>query len=157
VRSDKEAYNQLAASPVSVLSGEVIMFRDGVQCVVSYITVIAMTVLIGACKIRVLVPEGGHVVSSSGSFNCPALGDCEIDVLDIYFDETFRANPESGWRFSYWSPVFRGFCGGKKGSCHLSTRGFHSNPGLISMLESDAVFYLVPVFEPLSRESCFAP
>lgn len=133
------------------------MFRDGVQCVIGYVTVIAMTMLIGACKVRILVPEGGQVVSSSGSFNCPALGDCEIDVLDIYFDEVFAANPESGWRFSYWSPVFRGLCGGAKGSCHLTTRGFQFNPELMSLLESDAVFYLVPVFERVAPESCSAP
>lgn len=133
------------------------MFGPGAKSLARIVTLIAMCMLLGACRIRILVPEGGQVASVSGGFTCPAMGDCQINVLDTHFDETFRAYPQSGWRFSHWSPVFRGLCGGNEGACRLSTREFASNPDLITVLESDTVFYLIPVFKRVDSESCTSP
>ena len=103
--------------------------------------------MLAGCKIEVTVPDGGSVVSQSGSFRCNAGQTCSIDVYDTQFDETFEAIPASGYRFVGWAGKDRGLCGGDDKPCELQTAGFADNPNLMTVLESDEVFYLEPVFE----------
>ncbi len=107
------------------------------------ITVLAVT----GCKIRVVIPEGGSVETNSGAYLCASGGTCNIDVLDIFFDETFTARPMDGYEFKGWKKQARGLCGGNSGPCRLSTSFFGGFPVLMAFLESDEVFYLEPIFE----------
>ncbi len=110
--------------------------------------------IISGCKIRVEVPEGGSVTSESGVYTCLSGERCDIDVVDIYFDEVFVAKPDPGFRFDKWRRLNRGLCGGSSTSCALSTEGFDGNESLLQFLESpEEIFFLQPVFEPLPGDA----
>jgi hypothetical protein len=108
--------------------------------------------LIAACKIEIPVPQGGHVTTLSGEYSCAAGTTCVIDVEDILFDETFSAVPAPGYEFKHWKKRKRGFCGDKVGACHLFTTTFAGKESLLSILASDMVFFLEPVFERIQDE-----
>jgi hypothetical protein len=102
--------------------------------------------MIASCKVKVVVPEGGTVTSASGTYICEPEKPCKINVVDIFFDETFTANPANGYEFHAWKAQDRGLCGGKATPCKLSTTGFANFPKLMTALESEEVFFLSPVF-----------
>lgn len=104
-------------------------------------------VLLAACRVRIVVPEGGAVASESGAYRCNAGARCEIQVVDTFFDETFVAEPAQGYRFAGWRKRHRSFCGGNTAPCRLATSGFEGDDNLMQILESDEVFFLEPVFE----------
>ena len=118
------------------------------------ISLLLLCALVSSCKVRIVVPEGGSVKSSSGAYNCASGKTCNIDVVDIFFDETFTAVPASGYTFKSWKKRRKGFCGGKSKPCHLYTSGFAGNNPLMAFLESKEVFYLQPRFEKTSSSSC---
>ena len=98
------------------------------------------------CKLTIKPPDGGRVVSSDGAYICEAGQTCVIDVVDLFFDETFIAEPAPGYYFSHWTNLDGFLCGGVTTPCRLSTAGFEDNPALQPMLESDETFYLQAVF-----------
>ncbi len=110
---------------------------------------LALLVVVGlpACKLKIIVPDGGSVVWGSG--DCGPGAQCTLDVSDQTFDETFTAVPELGFRFAGWRKLDRSFCSGDVGPCRLFTTTFNDHPALTSFLASnDDVFSLAPVFEP---------
>jgi CubicO group peptidase (beta-lactamase class C family) len=111
------------------------------------VSMIIAVVLVASCKVRVVVPEGGSVKTISGAYSCAAGSQCDIDVRDLMFDETFIVEPAEGYYFKSWKKRERGFCGGRVESCHLYTSLFGPYPALVSFLEDDEVFFLEPVFE----------
>lgn len=110
------------------------------------LVVVSITLLIGGCKIRISPPEGGRVVTQSGSFLCESGQVCEVEVTDTEFDLTFIAEPASGFVFDGWRRRDRGLCGGSIDPCRLFTSGFVGQPALLEFLSSDEVFFLEPVF-----------
>ena len=52
--------------------------------------VLAAAALAG-CKLKIVVPEGGHVVSAGGTMVTHAQGSFEIEVNDFEFEDTFHA------------------------------------------------------------------
>ena len=111
--------------------------------------IVASTVLtLASCKLRLVVPEGGSVETNSMAFSCASGKICTIDVVDIFFDETFVATAADGHQFTQWRKRDRGFCGGNSHPCHLFTSVFEGYDILMSVLESDEILYLEPVFEP---------
>lgn len=115
------------------------------------LTSLAATALLclalAACKIEIDVPTSGSVDTNSNAINCPAGTACSVDVSDIYFDETFVAQPASGFAFEGWKKRDRGLCGGNTTPCRLTTSGFEGSAALTAILENpDEVFYLEPVF-----------
>ncbi len=104
-----------------------------------------------ACKIVIEVPAGGTVKTDSGNYLCKQKRSCTIEVVDIFFNETFRAAPAQGWAFLGWQPRERALCGGSLDKCALSTVGFGPYEALLSVLASDDEFYLIPLFEELPR------
>jgi hypothetical protein len=130
-----------------------------------YLVAVVFLLSLSACKISITVPEGGSVITESGSLNCSAGSTCMVDVVDLFFDETFIARPAEGYRFTQWRKQQRGLCGGNSTPCRLFTSGFAGNDALLTFLGKDEVFFLDPVFTsssggsygtaPLS--SCFNP
>lgn len=111
------------------------------------LTLIGVSLLLSACKIQIWVPAGGSVQTTSGAFSCAAGKICQLDVVDLFFDEAFVASPESGYFFTGWRKMNRGLCGGGMSACRIVTAGFEGNDSLISFLESpDEIFYLSPTF-----------
>ncbi|KAA1193181.1 hypothetical protein F0M18_04885 [Pseudohalioglobus sediminis] len=108
---------------------------------------------LSGCKIEIVVPNGGNVVSASGAYGCAQGERCIVEVSDIFFDETFIAEPRAGYRFAGWKKRDRGLCGGRLGDCELETSAFEGNPVLMMFLEADEVFYLEPVFEVIPVNS----
>ena len=118
------------------------------------IVITLSTLLLGGCKIRIEVPEGGRVTTNSGSYDCETGAVCEIDVVDLFFDETFRGEPATGYRFDSWLKRQRGLCGGSDGSCRLFTSGFEGNDILMGFLErQEEVFFLVPQFVQIPTDA----
>lgn len=99
---------------------------------------------LSACKIEITVPENGQVSSESGAYLCTAGSTCVIDVSDALFNETFVAQPDSGFDFVEWGGQF---CAGSTVPCHLFTVGFAGNSIVMGILASNTVFGLSPVFE----------
>lgn len=111
------------------------------------VTLLIAVLFLASCKIKIIVPSEGSVTTSSGAFSCAANQTCFIDVLDIFFDETFIAKPKPGYEFVKWEFRDRGLCGGKTPPCHLYTSFFADRPNFIPFLESDEVYFLVPIFK----------
>lgn len=107
---------------------------------------VLVTLALAGCKVEVHVPEGGSVVTDSGTFTCGAGERCVLNVSDVHFDETFSALPASGYEFTGWKSRWGGFCGGRREPCTLQTLNFPGHPGLMAFLDSDETFYLEPVF-----------
>lgn len=97
------------------------------------------------CKVEITVPEGGEVDSLSGTYSCDAGQTCEVEVLDEFFNETFRAKPDPGYRFTAWLKKDGSFCGEQTGHCKLDTSPM-AGTSLMSFLESDDTYFLEPVF-----------
>lgn len=118
-----------------------------------YIPVLIFALLLGACKIVVTVPESGRVVSDSGAYDCDSGETCEIDVVDLFFEETFTALPAEDQLFLGWKKKNRGFCGGKTAACELISAPLEGNAILEEVLLSGQRFYLEPVFAPVGGPS----
>ncbi len=101
---------------------------------------------LSACKIVIDAPEDGGVVDASGASICEAGQHCQISALDTSFDATYVADARAGKIFTGWKRQSRGLCGGSIEPCHLTTIAFGSNAALMSVLQSDAHFYLAPTF-----------
>lgn len=104
-----------------------------------------------ACKIVIEVPAGGTVKTESGNYLCKQKRSCTIDVVDVFFNETFRASPAKGWAFAGWQKRDKALCGGTLKDCTLSTESFGAYEALLSVLASDEEYYLIPLFEELPR------
>ncbi|MCB1697718.1 MAG: hypothetical protein KDI34_15935 [Halioglobus sp.] len=122
--------------------------RKFYRCFIVLCAISALT----SCKLRIVVPEGGSVTTSSGAYHCAAGEKCDIDVVDFYFDETFAAVPADGYAFKAWRKKGdRRFCGNDPKPCHILTTGFTGDwvPAIQQFLDaSDEVFYLQPIFVP---------
>lgn len=110
-------------------------------------------VALAGCKVIIKTPKEGYVKSESNSFVCAAESVCQIDVVDIFFDETFVGIPKDGnYRFKEWRKAPYFFCGGYDKPCPLTTTGFRPYEALMAFLESDERFYLEPVFEVVASK-----
>lgn len=97
--------------------------------------------ILQGCKIILIVPEGGSIVSSSGNYSCSAGNTCEIDVEDgSEFSDTFTAVPDAGYTFVEWKKEQNHLCGGSTEPCALI-----NVPGILT--EKDLDLPMVPVFE----------
>jgi hypothetical protein len=102
---------------------------------------------LAACKLEIEAPVEGSVTTTSSAIDCAANQTCRVDVVDIFFDETFVADPEPGFVFAGWKEKPRGFCAGQTAPCQLVTAGFEGNEGLMNFLNNpNEIFYLEPTF-----------
>jgi uncharacterized protein (DUF1330 family) len=115
---------------------------------------IMLIALLSGCKVQVQVPDSGRVATISGNYLCEASQTCEIEVVDLLFNETFIAQPAEGFRFEGWRQEAGYLCGKWNGPCPIITSGFEGNDALMAWLSSDAVFYLAPVFKACETEAC---
>lgn len=107
------------------------------------------------CKIELRAPVDATILSVNhdyeyynGTYICKDEATCEIDVVDLTFDETFTARTSNGesLKFDHWKAGDQHLCGNTKLPCHLSTADFEGSDFLMNVLRSDEVFVLEPVF-----------
>jgi hypothetical protein len=111
---------------------------------------LGITAVVAACKLAVIVVEGG-AVDSMNSGSCVEGKICLHSVTDPDYNETFIALPKSGWVFEKWASGRRFFCGGSTDpECHLSAQGHGIDELIGSIIASDETFYLMPVFKQTS-------
>ena len=116
-----------------------------IRLIALFTTALSLT----GCKILIQVPEGGEVVSVSGTYQCAEGSDCMIEVTDLLFDETFEVITDEGYSFAGWRKGDGYLCGGFNAPCPLFTSFFGDSALLMALLESDEVYFL----EPVIRES----
>lgn len=105
------------------------------------------TAVLAGCKVQMSTTTGGSITTSSGNFSCTGSSCTSVDVSDLEFDETFMAQPDTGYRFVGWRKKHRGLCGGSTDACRLFTAGFAGDSLLLSFLDKeDEVFFLEAVF-----------
>ena len=114
-----------------------------------YLAVFAfLCLLLGACRVEVIVPTSGTVTTTSGSMDCAAGTTCTQDVADIHFDETFIAEPADGFVFDGWKSGNRRICGNSTEPCRYSTANLEGNEDAIALLSNpDQVLYVEPFFK----------
>lgn len=115
--------------------------------VYSRIIVVFLALLaVAGCKVKIIVPDGGYVTTSSRNHLCQSSEACVIEVNTTGFDETFFAIANPGYFFRKWEKSELSLCGGGLKSCRLLTTGFAGNQLLMELLESDTTFNLKPIF-----------
>ncbi len=119
--------------------------------IVLLLVMVLATTAISGCKLRLRLAGGGHVESSSGTNDCRANTICTIEVVDIFFDETFTAVPQQGFIFGGWKGGTQHLCGGRRDSCRLFTSEFEGVEQLERILASNRVFFLDPDFINLAN------
>lgn len=120
------------------------------------IFVSACMLCLTACKITVTSSTGGSVDTESEAIQCEAGSSCNVDVNDLFFNETFIAVPAEGFEFVGWKSGDRALCGDSTDNCHLLTSGFEGNPVLMSLLENpEEEFFLEPGFRSTGFKSLF--
>ncbi|MFT6052622.1 MAG: hypothetical protein ACI9B9_002277 [Halioglobus sp.] len=106
----------------------------------------AALLLSTGCRVVVTGTEGGSVSRSSGGV-CSLTSECQIDINDTDYDETFTAIADPGYEFSHWKKLSNSFFGNsREASINLSTARFSGLPKLLFFLDSNDIFYLEPVF-----------
>ncbi len=103
-----------------------------------------LAMLVSGCKVIIEVPEGATVVSESGAYSCPSQQTCTIDLVDVFFDETFVALPEPGYTFMGWSKAKSALCVETLEPCNVTTTLLAGFPELMPLLDSEASMLLSP-------------
>ena len=103
---------------------------------------------LAACKIEIEVPTSGSVTTNSNKINCTAGQTCSVDVVDIFFNETFVAQPATDFVFTGWKRKARGLCVGSLAPCTIDSSLAAGNAPLTALLNNpNEIFYLEPSFQ----------
>jgi hypothetical protein len=105
----------------------------------------ALILSVTGCRLQIEVPPGGHVEDARGQIICEQKQICRIEIVDLFFDETYTAVAKPGFTFHGWKKRHRGL-GEKEPSVRISTANFEGHDDLIQLLESDIEYYLEPDF-----------
>ena len=107
---------------------------------------LSLLVLMPGCKLKIIVADGGSVVSESGSYRCGPQQECVIDLYDILFNEEFAAVPDPGYLFLGWHDGARWLCAETTAPCRVTTSWAELHPAFMTLLASDQELYLEPHF-----------
>lgn len=114
----------------------------------SRILLVLTIATLAACKVEIEVPTSGSVTTNSNTINCTAGQTCSLDVVDVFFNETFVAQPATDFVFTGWKQTARGFCGGSVAPCTIDSAPAAGNRLLTGLLNNpNEVFYLEPSFQ----------
>lgn len=100
----------------------------------------ALLLLLQACKLTLIAPQGGAIESLSGDHDCASGQTCSIDIPGIPFSDTFTATPNPGYRFVGWKDAPGYICATQDGACVL--QGIPA-----SFTEIDIDLRIEPLFE----------
>lgn len=107
--------------------------------------IISLAVLATGCRVAIIVPTGGNVVSSNGAYNCPEASVCEFEVTEAPFSETFTAQASPGYEFEKWSNGDDHLCGKSTNpTCVVSLPDVPVVATIIAFFDSS---YVMPIFK----------
>lgn len=110
------------------------------------LVILAATSVLSACKVAILVVEGGEV-QSIGSGTCAEGTICIVEVNDTNFHEEFTAVPNSGWYFIKWNSGGGFLCQDSANpTCVVSNVDAKGNELVETVVASSQMFYVMPVF-----------
>ncbi|MCX2976239.1 thrombospondin type 3 repeat-containing protein [Candidatus Marimicrobium litorale] len=105
--------------------------------------IFSLSVAASASTLRIESPVEGGVTTLSAALDCAAGQECDISISDVFFDETFVAEPAPGWQFDGWKARQSGFCVGETGNCRVDSSAFED----LTLLDDPGVMqYLEPMF-----------
>ena len=111
---------------------------------------LVLVAVLPACKLAVIVDEGGDVAADTTGFDCEEFSNCVFIVEDTSFRVAFTAEPKTGFEFSHWQGGPGYLCPGSPNpTCVLDA----SIPGLEDEIASDKTYSLRPVFQPIQAEA----
>lgn len=114
----------------------------------SRIFLYAVLATLAACKVEIEVPTSGGLTTQSNNINCGSGQTCSVDIVDIFFNETFEAQPAADFVFTGWKQKTGGLCGGSMAPCSLDSSYAAGNAPLTALLnDPNAIFYLEPSFQ----------
>ena len=88
------------------------------------ILILSIAAVASACKLAVIVVEGGEVNAINSGTSCEG-AICIVEVNDTGFSEIFFADEKEGWYFKQWNKGHEFFCGGSTYPvCSLSFEGY---------------------------------
>lgn len=98
--------------------------------------------LSAGCNLEITNPQGGHVESTSGNFDCLQTV-CDF-ALTSSFNETFTAVADDGWSFEGWKSGDDYQCGGSTDSCSIEADPLTDT--VAALLPTPVYSYLEPIF-----------
>ena len=116
-----------------------------------FLLVLVMVSLVSACKIAVIVVEGGEVETEFGfGPTCTAGTVCIHEVNSTGSSSYFTAVPKPGWRFVEWKSGDNFLCPASVSSVCEAVNPAGNAVGT-AIVASSRTFYLMPVFAPLTE------
>ena len=106
--------------------------------------IISFAILATGCRVAIIVPTGGSVVSTNSEYSCPEASVCEFEVTEAPFSETFTAQASPGYEFEKWSDGSDFLCG--ESTVPTCVVGISDNPlgaVVIALFNSS---YVMPIF-----------
>lgn len=125
-------------------------------------TVLCLALVLGACRLIFVVPQGGEVhaqldpIDGPGEY-CDSAQECTLSITQPGWVGNFVAVPHAGWKFAGWNQDAGFICGPGRGtlptetpeSCFFDVSSFTGNPVLEAILADDEiVLYASPTFVP---------
>ena len=110
------------------------------------------TVLTG-CKIAVIVPSGGDLISSNPAHICSERSVCEFDInmSQLPFSESFSAIPKEGYEFEKWSDGSDFFCGKSTNpTCAVNIPDNAFGALFVALFDSG---YVMPIFRDVGLDT----
>lgn len=110
-----------------------------------------IAIAVTGCKLSVVVPQGGSVKSSSGTYSCDGGtegGLCTFDLTgaSLPFSESFTAIAKPGFQFVKWQQSSGGFLCSNSTS-PICTVSLPNDASGSAVLASVATSYLMPIFK----------
>ena len=109
--------------------------------------------LVAGCKIAIIVPSGGDVVSSNAAHNCSEGNICEFEINSgqLPFSETLTAIPKAGYVFEKWSDGGEFQCGKSTNpTCTISIADSAVGFAAVSLFDSG---YAMPIFKDVGIDT----
>ena len=120
------------------------------QTLVKTLVIIALSAgILQGCKLKIIAPLSGSVISDSGLYICQPGETCIINTNSMLINEVFRTIPETGYFFEYWLKGDNYLCVDETEACAtLVNSGITFDDTLIrEILSGEASFTVQPKFK----------
>ena len=115
--------------------------------------ILFMAAVMTGCKIAVIVPSGGQLLSSNPAHSCSEGNVCEFDINtgQLPFSESFTALPKEGYEFEKWSDGGGFLCAKSTNpTCTVSIGDGDIGAVIVSLFQSG---YVMPIFKDVGIDT----